>query len=90
MPYKMGHKKKPNLAGIQEFGAAMCVKDLMARKLDFRAKKGQFVGYDSESKGYKIYWPDKRLITIEHNVVFNQDDVNNSEDIMVRHSLRGR
>ena len=58
-PYKMQHKKKPHLAGIQEFGVAAYVKDLKAGKLDACTKVGQFVGYDSESKGYQIYWPQK-------------------------------
>ena len=53
--YKMGNKRKPNLGGIQEFGAAAYIKDLMAGKLNARAKKGHFVGYDSESKGYRVY-----------------------------------
>ena len=35
-PYKFRHKKKPNLAGIQEFGATAYVKDLKAGKLDTR------------------------------------------------------
>lgn len=64
-PYKMRHKKKPNLAGIQEFGVAAYLKDLKAGKLDARAKVGCFVGYDSKSKVYRIYWPVKRLITVE-------------------------
>ena len=55
----MQHKKKPHLAGIQEFGVAAYIKDLKAEKLDARAKVGRFVGYDSESKGYWIYWPQK-------------------------------
>ena len=75
-PYEAANKKKPHLAGIQEFGAAAYVKDLAAVKLDSQAKEGRFVGYDSESKGYRIYWPEKRLISIEWNVVFNQDDIN--------------
>jgi hypothetical protein len=58
-PYKMKTNKKPHLAGIQEFGATAYVKDLKAGKLDARAKIGRFVGYDSESKGYWIYWPNK-------------------------------
>ena len=33
-PYEMGNGKKPNLVGIQEFGAAAYVKDLKAGKLD--------------------------------------------------------
>ena len=51
-PYEMGNKKKPHLASIQESGAAAYIKDLTTRKLDARAKKGCFVGYNSESKGY--------------------------------------
>ena len=58
-PYEMRHKKKPHLAGIQEFGAAAYVKDLKARKLNSHAKVSQFVGYNLESKGYQIYWPQK-------------------------------
>lgn len=77
-PYEMKNKKKPNLAGIQEFGAAAYVKDLKAGKLDARAKLGRFVGYDSESKGFRIYWPEKRSVTVERNVVFNENDVQGS------------
>ena len=40
----MGNKKKPNLAGIKEFRAAVYVKNLTAGKLDAQAKKGCFVG----------------------------------------------
>lgn len=55
-PYEARHGKKPHLAGIQEFGAAAYVKDLKAGKFEPRAQVGRFVGYDSESKGYRIYW----------------------------------
>ena len=64
-PYEMKHKKKPHLGGIHEFGAAAYVKDLKAGKLDSRAQLGRFVGYDSESKGFRIYWPNKRSVTVE-------------------------
>src|SRR6202040_2243474 len=74
-PYEMKHKKKPHIGGIHEFGAAVYVKDLKAGKLDVRAQLGCFVGYDSESKGYRIYWPSKRSVTVERNVVFNDSDV---------------
>jgi len=36
-PYEARHGKKPNLAGVQEFGTAAYVKDLSAGKLDSRA-----------------------------------------------------
>jgi hypothetical protein len=82
-PYEMKTNKKPHLAGIQEFGAAAYVKDLKAGKLDARAQVRRFVGYDSESKGYRIYWPNKRSVTVERNVVFNEDDVLTPDDITV-------
>jgi hypothetical protein len=82
-PYEMKNKRKPNLAGIQEFRVAAYVKDLKAGKLDAWAKKGRFFGYDSESKGYRIYWPEKRSVTVEWNVIFNQDNAHTSDDTAI-------
>ena len=73
-PYEIVHGTKPHLAGIQEFGAAAYIKSLDAGKLDPRAQKGRFVGYDLDSKGYRIYWPTKRTITVERDVTFNHED----------------
>ena len=70
-PYKMLNKSKPYLGGIQEFGTAAYVKDLKAGKLDACTQQGCFVGYGSESKGFRIYWPTKRSITVERSVVLN-------------------
>jgi hypothetical protein len=85
MPYEMGHNKKPHLASIQEFGAAAYVKNLTAGKLNAHANKGQFVGYNSKSKGYRIYWPEKWSITVERNVVFNQDDSSILDETTIFH-----
>ena len=73
--YEERHKKNPHLAGIQEFGVAVYVKNLTACKLDSTARLGCFVRYHSESKGYRIYWPDKQSITVERNIIFNESDV---------------
>jgi len=54
---------------------AAYVKDLKAGKLDARAQIGFFLGHDSESKGYRIYWPGKLSVTVERNVVFNKNNV---------------
>ena len=48
-PYEMQHKKKPHLAGIQEFGVAAYIKDLKAGKLDAHAKVGH-VTFDRKIK----------------------------------------
>lgn len=78
-PCEMIHNKMPHLGGIQEFGAAAYVKDMKAGKLDSHAQLGRFVGYDSESKGYRIYWPGKMSITVERNVIFKEKDVQLNE-----------
>jgi len=70
-PYEMVNGKKPYLGGIQEFGVVAYVKNLQASKLDPHTRKGCFVGYNSESKGFRIYWPEKWTISIECNVMFN-------------------
>ena len=59
---------------------AAYVKDLKAGKLDARAQMGRFVGYDSESKGYRIYWPGKRSVTVERNVVFDGNNTKTNEN----------
>ena len=74
-PYEVVHKQKPNLGHLHEFGTTVYVKDLSAGKLDVQAKVGKFVGYDDESKGYRVYRPEKRSVTIEREVRFNPDEV---------------
>jgi hypothetical protein len=74
-PYEMKNKKKPHLGGIHEFGAAAYVKDLKAGKLDSCTQLGLFVGYDWESKGFRIYWPYKQSVMVKWNIVFNDSDV---------------
>ena len=61
----------------------MYVKDLQAGKLDSRAHQGRFVGYDSKSKGYCIYWLAKRTISVERNVTFNEQDIHFTETTII-------
>ena len=82
-PYKMKHKKVYHLGNIHEFGTAAYVKDLKVGKLDAHAKLGWFVGYNSESKGFCIYWPNKWSVTVECDVIFNQEDVLTKSDHVV-------
>jgi hypothetical protein len=58
-------------------------KQLKAGKLDAQAKKGHFVGFNGESKGYHIYWPGKRKVTIERDVYFNKNEVLQPKDVQI-------
>ncbi|EGO02548.1 hypothetical protein SERLA73DRAFT_150250 [Serpula lacrymans var. lacrymans S7.3] len=57
-------------SGLQGFGVSVFVKDDNAGKLNSPAKEGYFVGYNKESKGYQMFWPDKHFITVKQNIVF--------------------
>jgi hypothetical protein len=41
-------------------------------KLGGRVKEGRWLGIDEQSKGFHIYWPDKRTVTTERNVYYNK------------------
>lgn len=69
-PYELVNKSKPNLAAAHEFGCKVYVHSPEGGKLEARAKESIFVGVDEESKGFRIYWPEKRRISIERNVSF--------------------
>jgi hypothetical protein len=61
---------KPNLAGLHVWGCHVWVHDATGSKLDSRAKEGQWMGYDEQSKGHRVYWPGRRTVTVERNVTF--------------------
>ena len=62
----------------------MHVDNQVKTKLDYKSKKMIFVGYDQNSKGYKLYNPNERKMMISRDVEFNEDEawdwtVNNGE-----------
>jgi transposase InsO family protein len=58
--FELMHKTKPNLAAAQEFGTRVFVHSPDHGKLEARVEEALFVGVDSESKGYRLFWPTKR------------------------------
>lgn len=82
-PYEKGTGKKPNLSMLHEWGSTAWVKKLTASKLDSKVQKGNFVGFDEESKGYRIYWPEKKKVSIERDVYFNKDEVLRSSEVQI-------
>src|SRR5204862_3719735 len=62
-----------NLSDLHEWGCTVWVK-IDSGKLEAKAAEGRFVGYDAERKGYRVYWAEKRKITVERNVRFTPDE----------------
>src|SRR3984957_18516231 len=71
-PYEAKYGVKPDFVDVVAFGTRAWVKIVDAGKLDRRARLGYFVGYDSQSTGYRIYFPDKRSVNVEREVVFDR------------------
>lgn len=69
-PHELATGVKPNLAGLPRFGATVWVRIDAPSKLDAKAKRGRWVGLDPQSKGHRIYWPDKRTVGVERDVRF--------------------
>jgi transposase InsO family protein len=80
--YELLHKAKPSLVNAREFGARLYVHSPDGGKLEARAEEGQFVGIDEESKAYRVYWPKKRRVSVEHNISFVPPDVIVRNDIL--------
>ncbi|OSX58601.1 hypothetical protein POSPLADRAFT_1125497, partial [Postia placenta MAD-698-R-SB12] len=57
-PHELATGNKPNLAGLPRFGATVWVRIDPATKLDVKSKRGRWVGFDLQSKGHRVYWPD--------------------------------
>ena len=67
-PYEMATGIKPDLTSLLEWGSKVRVKKLNAQKLQPQALEATFMDIDDESKGYRIYWPTHRKISIEQDV----------------------
>ena len=71
-PYEMLYGKKPNLGDLPRWGAKCWVLDRSGSKLDDRARKGHWVGFDAKSTAHRIYLPDRHIVVVECNVTFQK------------------
>ena len=66
---------KPNMLKVLIFGAIVWVRAKDARKLEPQAVEGHFMGYDEESKGFRIYFSKRCSVIIEHDMYFDKGAV---------------
>ena len=62
----------PNINRLEIFGAKCFAYVQNKRKLDDRAKQGVFVGFDTSSPAYLVYFPEERTVRKIRCVAFNQ------------------
>jgi hypothetical protein len=73
-PFEAWFNKKPSLDHLRIFGcnAYAHVPSQKRRKLDARAKRYIFVGYSSQSKGYRLWNSATKEIIISRDVTFDE------------------
>ena len=74
-PYEMVNDRPAILDRLPIWGQVIWVHDTSGGKLDPRAREGRWVGFDTDSNAHRIYWPEKRSITVERSVTFAREDL---------------
>ena len=74
-PQEAWNGRKPRISHFRVFGsiAYVHVPDKKRSKLDDKGKKLVFIGYDMNSKGYKLYNPSNRKTIISRDVEFDEE-----------------
>ena len=70
MPWQALYRSPPNLSGLKHFGETVWVHNPTGSKLDLHACKGHWIGFNIESHGHHVYWPNNKLVSVECNVYF--------------------
>jgi len=73
-PFEAWHKKKPNVSHLRTFGCVAHVKHNGPglSKLSDRSSKMVFIGYESGTKGYRLYDPSTGRLVVSRDVIFEE------------------
>ena len=77
-PFEVAFGKKPDLRDVREWGERVWVRVEGGDKLGGRVREGRWMGIDEKSKGVRIYWPDKKTVSVERNVYVDRTGASNS------------
>jgi hypothetical protein len=73
-PYEAWYGMKPIMHHLRTFGCVVYVKDTSPnlKKLDDKSHAMIFMGYQSDTKGYRVYDPSTRQVRVSRDVVFDE------------------
>ena len=69
-PYEALTGSPPDMSGVPVWGSQVWVHDDSSGKVGVRAIAARWVGFDTQTKGHRVYWPERRTVTVERNVRF--------------------
>lgn len=72
-PYEAWTGEKP-VSNLKKFGCPVFIlnNEVGKRKFDDRSKRGIFVGYTEETKGYRVWIPEERKVVISRDIIFRE------------------
>jgi hypothetical protein len=70
-PFEAINGTAPDLSNLPEWGCNVWIHDRKSGKIAVRAKPARWVGYDQHSNAHRIYWPEKRNVSVERSVKFS-------------------
>ena len=82
-PYQSLTGKLPDMSLVHKFGTTCFAYVQKVKKLDEKAEKGVFLGYDKSSPSFLVYMPEQNIVKITRNVNFFNDmpyDIENTDD----------
>ena len=80
--YELWYKQEPEVCHLRTFGctAYMNIAKEKRKKLDSKSQKMIMVGYDGESRNYRLWDKNSRQIHISCNVTFDESEVNSENN----------
>lgn len=73
-PFEAWTSRKPSVSHFREFGCPVyCMDKEQKGKFDERSRRGTFVGYSEETKGFRVWLPKQRRVEIVRDVKFMEN-----------------
>ncbi|KAJ4754257.1 polyprotein [Rhynchospora pubera] len=74
-PFEAWFERKPAIGHLKVFGciAYTLVNSQSRKKLDEKSEKCIFIGYCTQSKGYRLYNPNSKKFIVSRNVLFDEN-----------------
>lgn len=81
-PYELWWNKEYDINNLHIFGSRVSihVPDQKRLKFDSKAELGYFIGYGENTKGYRVYLPERNDVEIKRDIVFIKQSENNRKD----------
>ncbi len=74
-PFELFYNKKPSINHLRVFGSEVFVHipKEKRKKWNKKAKRGIFIGYSDDTKGYRVWIEEENKIEITRDIIFNEN-----------------